>query len=741
MFGGFGDNPTIEKTNEVYDITTNKWSLIAAYPIGKEITHQGVALVDDNIWLIGGRAVDAYGPVSSQVLIYNIPTNTWSNGPELINPATGKAFPIGAGGYAVLGRTIHVFGGFGPTICEDQATLHLTIDVDKYMANRDGVTWENKLAPMPIPRNHISYVTLGGKVYAFGGQFKHDCGAVDQIYCHVYDSATDKWTRLTDLPKPRSHAEAATFAIDGKMYLAGGQSYNNLPQNTTYQFTPQANNGLGAWANLTAYKLPGAFLGLSARLSNKKYIIANGALDNYGNERRETYTANVTRTGARTLGFTKACIPQRLNSGDTAIISNLLYCIEDATPYLLTSDAGWLTITHNGGGVATLNGQDVKVTVNTANLTAGSYTGNVTATAISTGSKATFCVDLSISANEGYTLTTLPIGGGTIAKMPDKSSYNPGDTVVVNAIPLPGWDFKGWAGDTTATDTTLNMVMAKNLSLNATFTQANAPTALVSNIITTTGKVYELSELNKGLVYYTDRLYKITSVPSFLVNSSIIKTANDDKLNKTTSAVSFDLSQRATVYIAYDPRATKLPLWLSGWKKLTDRLGVDDPKLTSFSLYSKDFDAGKVTLGGNLASPAVKALCQYIVIARIATGNITAKIALMSASKQTIAFLAKTEQHVNTDELKNNIIARAYIYPNPAYDNFRVVFPVAYKGVARMEVIDINGKSRTVHKTHIKQAQTVVDVNITPLALKSGLYSLLMVSTDGKTDVFRLIIN
>src|ERR1700754_2364692 len=156
VFSGFGDNPIIEKTNEVYDIVTNKWSQIASFPAGREVTHQGIILVDDNIWIIGGRAVDAHGPASSKVSIYNITSNTWSNGPEIIDPSTGSPFPLGAGGYALLGGVIHVFGGFGPTLCEDQSKLHLTIDVDKYMANRSHTTWENKRAPMPTPRNHIS---------------------------------------------------------------------------------------------------------------------------------------------------------------------------------------------------------------------------------------------------------------------------------------------------------------------------------------------------------------------------------------------------------------------------------------------------------------------------------------------------------------------------------------------------------------------------------------------------------
>jgi hypothetical protein len=747
MFGGFGDNPVIEKTNEVYDIAANKWSTISSFPAGKEITHQGIILVDDNVWLIGGRSVDAHGPVSSQVIIYNITTNSWSDGPQLKDPATAKSFPIGAGGYALLGRTIHVFGGFGPTICEDQATLHLTIDVDKYMANRRDVSWENKLAPMPIPRNHMSYVTLGGKIYVFGGQFKHDCGAVDQIYCHVYDAATDKWTRLTDLPKPRSHAEAATFAIDGNIFLAGGQSYNNLTQNTTYQFTTKANNNSGSWTDLSAYRLPGSFLGLSAKLAGNAFIIANGAKDNYGNERKETYIANVTRTKARTLGFTTSCISQTLNGGSAATVKNLLYCIEDETPYTLVSDASWLTVTKNGGGTATLNGQDIEALINAGNLATGNYTGKITATAVSTGSKASFCVNLSVTSSGSYTVTVLTQGSGLVTKTPEQSGYTAGSVVILNATAPNDWKFKEWTGDTSSTINPLNLVMSKSRNITAVFTPASPSSdVLISNIATTTGKNYQLAKLNTGLVYYIDRDYKITTVPPSLLNVAVIKTANDDKLNKTTAALSFDLLQKATVYVAYDPRATALPTWLKSWKKLTDKIGINDPKLSSLSIYSMDFNAGKVTIGGNVATPAAGVLTQYLVLAKTATDTTTTntlaitKATLMSIDDKFVTLATDTNKAITpTIDVINS--KRAFIYPNPVYDNFRIVFPIDYRGVKKMQILDINGKAHNVLNTYIKHKLSIVDVYIAPLALKAGLYSLLMLSIDGKTDVFRLIIN
>ncbi|NCD72416.1 Kelch repeat-containing protein [Mucilaginibacter agri] len=654
VFSGFGDNPIIEKTNEVYDIAANKWSQIATFPAGREVTHQGIILVDDNVWIIGGRAVDAHGPASSKVSIYNITTNKWSIGPELTDPSTGQPFPLGAGGYALLGRTIHVFGGFGPTMCEDQAKLHLTINVDDYMANPSSTKWENKLAPMPIPRNHISYVVLGGKIYAFGGQFQHDCGAVDQMYCHVYDPQTDKWTRLTDLPKPRSHAEAATFAVDGKIFLVGGQGYNNLTQNTTYQFTPQSNNGLGAWTNLTSYTLPGSFLGLSSKISGSSFIITNGALNSYSNERKETYVANVTRSTARTLGFSAACISPALDSNKRATVHNLLYVIENTTTYSLKSDASWLTIKKNGIGTVNLNGTDIDVAIDANGLANGNYTGNITATGATAASKATFCINITVTSSK-YTLNVSTNGSGTVSKTPDQLDYTPNSIVSLLATPATGWHFTGWSGDKVSGSNPLVVTLNNNTAITANF-KNDSTTELISNIKASTQHSYQLAELNPGAKYYTDRDYIIKTVPSALSGADFIETACDDKAISTSNLLTFNISAAATIYVAYDPRATKLPAWLSSWKKLTDQIVTDDPKQPTLTLFSKNFAAGTITLGGNMQSPETGALTQYFVMGISAnTASTTTTVTdsttqLISNIKQTTASsyqLAKLSPGIN----------------------------------------------------------------------------------------------
>ncbi|AMR30507.1 hypothetical protein A0256_03260 [Mucilaginibacter sp. PAMC 26640] len=140
---------------------------------------------------------------------------------------------------------------------------------------------------------------------------------------------------------------------------------------------------------------------------------------------------------------------------------------------------------------------------------------------------------------------------------------------------------------------------------------------LITDITTATGAKPKLNNFIAGATYYTDRLYRITKkTPGYLLKNPIIETVNDDKLNTLSSYLSFNLNRASTIYIAYDPRAKKIPTWLQSWTKTTDKVGITDPKVSSLDLYAKEYAAGQVTLGGNLSNSATGAQTHYLVIVK-----------------------------------------------------------------------------------------------------------------------------
>src|SRR5262245_24675454 len=73
-FFGFRDaaQSVVEPSAEVFDPATSIWTLLDSVPPGKAVTHAATALIDDNVWHIGGRVGKHPGPLTSEVWIYNI---------------------------------------------------------------------------------------------------------------------------------------------------------------------------------------------------------------------------------------------------------------------------------------------------------------------------------------------------------------------------------------------------------------------------------------------------------------------------------------------------------------------------------------------------------------------------------------------------------------------------------------------------------------------------------------------
>ena len=154
------------------------------------------------------------------------------------------------------------------------------------------------------------------------------------------------------------------------------------------------------------------------------------------------------------------------------------------------------------------------------------------------------------------------------------------------------------------------------------------PACSGGNVTVISPLAYTVADLNVGDEYYLDRTYTLTSIPSELATGAEewIKTQNNDKSNTASSDfLQFTVSQDSTVYVAYAPRATALPAWLSTNFTLTSlTIDVSDSYMGYFEVYQSNstFIAGTVSLGGNLAVPASGVGSNYIVIVKPAIPEI-----------------------------------------------------------------------------------------------------------------------
>ncbi|MFZ0611243.1 MAG: SGNH/GDSL hydrolase family protein [Desulfobacterales bacterium] len=112
---------------------------------------------------------------------------------------------------------------------------------------------------------------------------------------------------------------------------------------------------------------------------------------------------------------------------------------------------------------------------------------------------------------------------------------------------------------------------------------------------------FQTDVLELSLKYYTDRDYTLTNVPAHYRGMDTIKTPNDDRNRIDASGyLKFKMPYDATVYVAYDSRASRLPDWMNGFVYTGETLQTSLSTQPYLKIYGKPFRAGAcVNLGGN----------------------------------------------------------------------------------------------------------------------------------------------
>ncbi len=225
LYNGGGGKILATTRSDVYNPATNTWKRLADCPV--KVSHSGIVTVGNTIWLIGGYFGDHPGPAGRSVWKYDTAANTWSRGPDL---PTSR----GAGGAGLVGNKIYFFGGLEKTRTYERADTW-ALDLKNQSAG-----WIKK-ANLLNPRNHTSGKAVGGYVYCIGGQYSQEEGQVAQREIDRYDPVADKWEKVADLPSVRSHINASTFLMNGKILIIGGETaYNTVVRNVT-MFDPVTN--------------------------------------------------------------------------------------------------------------------------------------------------------------------------------------------------------------------------------------------------------------------------------------------------------------------------------------------------------------------------------------------------------------------------------------------------------------------------------------------------------------------
>ena len=79
-------------------------------------------------------------------------------------------------------------------------------------------------------------------------------------------------------------------------------------------------------------------------------------------------------------------------------------------------------------------------------------------------------------------------------------------------------------------------------------------------------------------------------------------------------------------------------------------------------------------------------------------------------------------------------------YPNPLQKRFSIEFPKNYRGNFTMQIVSVFGTTYQLGKTSLNGGGTAIDLDISKLSLRAGLYFLKVTSENKNTEIIKLIV-
>jgi N-acetylneuraminic acid mutarotase len=165
---------------------------------GDGLNAPAAAFLNGRIYVIGGFEALGNRP-TDKMLIYDVASRSWSEGPSLPAPRGGHAA-------VVLGGKIHVLGGGN-----SQSTIAAHSVFDPATSK-----W-SELKRVRRAKGSVAAVVFAGRIVAVGGRSgSFDFGDVD-----VYDAARNAWSRG---PRIGARGTSGAAVYRGGLYVFGGES-------------------------------------------------------------------------------------------------------------------------------------------------------------------------------------------------------------------------------------------------------------------------------------------------------------------------------------------------------------------------------------------------------------------------------------------------------------------------------------------------------------------------------------
>ena len=253
---------------EVFDPAVGQWKIVGPSP-ENAYEMPCVASFEGKLYALGGRTSEKVRTKVGYVLDLAGEGSEWT---RLPGTAT---FGHGDAGYGVIGTKVYLVSGEDDSLPNEGWDYVKAVDVFDMSTHN----W-SLAAPIPFGREDFDAIAVGNKIFVFGGQGGAEGAPVtwldiydaetdswehfeeglpipweqprvaaigDQIYlmtgkgdaaffAYRIDTNTMTWTEIT--PPPVPIFECALIALNGKIYVIGGQDFEGSVLNTVLIYDP-----------------------------------------------------------------------------------------------------------------------------------------------------------------------------------------------------------------------------------------------------------------------------------------------------------------------------------------------------------------------------------------------------------------------------------------------------------------------------------------------------------------------
>lgn len=166
-----------------------------------------------------------------------------------------------------IGDSVYLVGGITAIeeIRKDTYLLEATDELTRF--DPDSGDYE-KLAPLPLPLNHVGLTTYRGDIYVAGGYSRRNDIDTSRAFFR-YDPGTDRWSRLPDMPAPRA---AGAVGVLGQRLIWAGGAINSTARSEVYAYDFRSRR----WSQLPSMHARREHVG-EATLDGKLYVLGGRA--------------------------------------------------------------------------------------------------------------------------------------------------------------------------------------------------------------------------------------------------------------------------------------------------------------------------------------------------------------------------------------------------------------------------------------------------------------------------------